>query len=371
LLEYLDRLRGVLGFLVLLITFGAALLAWLPTPTFGLWIAHFIAVELGRWWFFCGIAAALAIRRPRWRIAALLVGVVVAIPGERTRYYVSAYPAESPAQEALAAVTVESDVELGPTVSADLFHPEGATAEKRPLVVVVHGGSWRSGDKGEVPHVSRALAAAGARVADLRYRLAPEHPHPAALADVKCAIGRLRARADVDDERVFLLGRSAGAHLALLASLTAGLPELPPACPVVDRPVAGVAGLYPTTDLVFGDAAPPSPDPIDNRLAIRDFLGFSAREEPVRAAAASPVKYADRVAGLRVLLIHGEADHLVPAAHSERLAAALRSAGYPPELHLVPGADHAFDHHPGGPADAFATGRILALVFGATPAGPP
>lgn len=369
--EYLDRLRGVLGFLVLLITVGTALLAWLPTPTFSLWIAHFIAVELGRGLFFCGVAAALAVRRPRWRIVALLAGVAVAIPGERTRLYVSAHPAESPPPEALAGVTVASDVELSPTVSADLYHPAGASDAKRPLVVVVHGGSWRAGDKGEVPHVSRALAAAGARVADLRYRLAPDHPHPAALADVKCAIGRLRARADVDDDRVFLLGRSAGGHLALLAALTAGLPELPPACPVVDRPVAGVAGLYPTTDLVFGDAAPPSPDPIDNRGALRDFLGFSPGEDAVRAAAASPVKYADRAAGLRVLLIHGEADRLVPAAHSERLAAALRSAGHPPELHLVPGADHAFDHHPGGPADAFATGRILALVFGATPAGPP
>lgn len=361
--SYLVRLRGVLGFLVLLITVGTALLAWLPTPTFGLWMAHFIAVELGRGLFFCGVAAALALRRPRWRIIALLAGIAVAVPGERTRRYVDDYPADAPSPEALAAVTVSPDIVLGPTVSADLYSPPESGHAAKPLVIVVHGGSWRGGDKGEVPHVNRTLAASGAWVADVRYRLSPAHSHPAALADLKCAIGVLRARAGVDDARVFLVGRSAGGHLALLAAMTAGLPELPPSCPVTDRPVAGVAGLYPTTDLVFGDAAPPSPDPIDNRLAIRDFLGFSPESEPVRAAAASPVKYADRAAGLRVLLIHGTNDRLVPAAHSERLAAALRGAGSPPELHLVPGADHAFDHHPGGPADVFALGRLRAMVF--------
>ncbi len=348
----------------MLITMGTALLAWLPTATFGWWVAHFISVELGRGLAFCGVAAALAIRRPRWRVVALLSGLAVAVPGERTRLYVSGYPAETTDAAALETVTVERDVVLAPTVSADLYRAPGAPVGRQPLVVVVHGGSWRGGDKGEVPHVSRALALAGALVADVRYRLAPEHPHPAALADVKCAVGLLRSRPEVDPARIFLVGRSAGGHLALLAALTAGLPELSPACAVPDLPVAGVAGLYATTDLVHADAAPPSPDPIDNRGALRDFLGFAPSDDPVRATAASPVKYADRATGLRVLLVHGTDDRLVPASHGERLAAALRGAGHAPELHLVPGADHAFDHHPGGPADAFALARLRALVFG-------
>lgn len=369
--SYFQRLRAVLALLLMLIVVAGAALAVLPSPTFGLWMGHFVAVELGRAVGACGLAAALLFRGGRVRWISLAAALTVVLPGERTRWALGDLPQPPAGPAALSAAdttppsappVVTKDAPLAGDVTADLYAPTGAGPW--PLVVVVHGGSWHGGDKGEVPHVSMALARAGALVADVRYRLAPGAPHPAGLADVKCALGTLRARPDVDPARVFLLGRSAGGHLALMAALTAGLPELPPSCPVPDLPVRGVAAMYPTTDLVFGDAHPPWPDPIDNRGAYRDYLGFAPADDPERAAAASPVKYAARATGLQVLLIHGTGDRLVPVEHTERMASALRAAGHAPQVLLVPGADHAFDHHPGGPVDTFATAHLTAFVLG-------
>src|SRR5687768_1411411 len=122
----------------------------------------------------------------------------------------------------------------------------------RPVIVVVHGGSWRGGDKGQsltsTTEWSRTLAGKGFVVYDIQYRLAPEAQHPVALQDVRCALAYVRAnaRADgADPERVLLLGRSAGAHLALLAAYRGGeAPCGPPAR------VRGVAALYGAPDLL-------------------------------------------------------------------------------------------------------------------------
>jgi len=98
-----------------------------------------------------------------------------------------------------------------PDLAVDLDLPAGAGPH--PFVLVVHGGAWRSGDKGAMRHVSRALARAGHVVVDVRYRLAPANRFPAAVADVKCVLGRVRQRAAelaIDPDRGALLGRSAG-----------------------------------------------------------------------------------------------------------------------------------------------------------------
>src|SRR5262249_19146740 len=144
-----------------------------------------------------------------------------------------------------------------PGLALDLYRPEGSG--RRPLVAVVHSGSWRSGGKGQAAHVSRALAAAGDVVAGLSFRPAPQHRFRAGVADVKCLVGRLRAEADrfgIDPGRVALLGRSAGGEIALVAAYSAGDERLPPSCAVEDRPVSAVIALYAPTDLAWGHAHP-------------------------------------------------------------------------------------------------------------------
>lgn len=177
------------------------------------------------------------------------------------------------------------------------------------------------------------LAQAGFVVAAADYRLSGEATFPAPLDDVRAAIGWLRARPEVDAERVYLWGESAGAHLALLAALGVEDPA---------GAVQGVVAWFPPTDLLglpddvdmVGGAADRGPDSREAQL-----LGAAAHEVPDLACAASPVSLA-RSDAPPILLMHGEADDMVPARQSIRLADALTAAGAPVELGLIPGARH-------------------------------
>jgi acetyl esterase/lipase len=112
----------------------------------------------------------------------------------------------------------------GVELKMDIYFPKNTTGTT-PLVVFVHGGGWRMGDKGRGPGMTEfpALLSAGFTVASLNYRLAPEYKFPAMIEDVKCAIRSFRAHADeygIDPNRIGVWGESAGAHLANMIGLT-------------------------------------------------------------------------------------------------------------------------------------------------------
>ena len=223
----------------------------------------------------------------------------------------------------------------------DLYLPEAATPV--PVIVHVHGGGWRRGSRRHpLPTLGSdfydRLAAQGFAVAAVDYRLSAEARYPAQLEDVRAAVGWARDNATsygLDAGRVFLWGDSSGGHLALLAALTG-------------VKVQGVVAWFPVTDLAalpadIADAGgTPDPGP-DSREA--QFLGAAASSVPDLAREASPVSHAGAggsgISGAPpVLLMHGEADDMVPAVQSVRLARALARAGSEVELELVPGATH-------------------------------
>jgi acetyl esterase/lipase len=218
----------------------------------------------------------------------------------------------------------------------DLYLPEAGAAPV-PVIVHVHGGGWRRGSRRvPLPRLGAAfygeLAARGFAVAAVDYRLSGEARYPAAVQDVRAAIGWVREHAGaygMDAGRVFAWGDSAGGHLALMAALTGS-------------GVQGVVAWFPVTDLagLLSDVAAaggqPDPGP-ESREAL--FLGAPAASVPDLAREASPVTYASAAAP-PVLLMHGAADDLVPPAQSIRLAGALTEAGARVELELVPGATH-------------------------------
>jgi acetyl esterase/lipase len=218
----------------------------------------------------------------------------------------------------------------------DLYRPD-APAAPVPVIVHVHGGGWRRGSRRvPLPRLGSGfydeLAARGFAVAAIDYRLSGEARYPAAVEDVRAAIGWVREHADaygMDAGRVFAWGDSAGGHLALLAALTGS-------------GVQGVVAWFPVTDLagllsdVTEAGGHPDPGP-ESREAL--FLGAPAASVPGLAREASPVTYASAAAP-PVLLMHGAADDLVPPAQSIRLAEALAQAGARVELELVPGATH-------------------------------
>jgi acetyl esterase/lipase len=358
--------------LLALVSGLAATSMLLPAPTWSLWLVHAGLLETSLGVTVVGLLAFVLGRRGRrgpWASGLALFGT-----GAGLLPFAAACPLYlgSPASFSWLEyvrgfqgppVRVESDLELDAGgLRADVYH--GAGRGPRPLVVVVHGGSWQRGDKGEARYVSRALAAAGYVVADVQYRLAPRHLFPEAVADVKCWVGRLRERAQalgVDPRRLALLGRSAGGEVALVAAYSMGDARITPSCEVAEAPVQGVVSLYGPTDLPWGHDNPIFPDPIDGPGAIEAYLGGTPSQAPEAYRLASPLSWADRPLP-STLLIHGAGDRLVRAEHAGRLATGLRAAGRSVETLLIPMADHGFDRRPGGLGEQLARAAILRFL---------
>jgi acetyl esterase/lipase len=352
-----------------------ALLIVVPSPSYGFWKAHLAAQETSLLGGLLGVLAlGLAAKRgarPRRALALALPATIVnlGLPLSAVPAYRAAGAPFSPAAYVCSAcaapppqVEVRRDVLLPGApkgLECDLYLPPQAGT--RPLLVVVHGGSWRGGDKGVAAGLSQQLAARGFLVADLRYRLAPAAPFPAAVRDVKCLVGLLRARAAelrLDPQRVTLLGRSAGGQIALLAAYSAGDARLPPTCEVSDAPVSGVAAFYAPTDLAWGHAFPLRPDVVSGPESLELYLGGPPATQAEAYRLASPQTWVDRPLP-RTLLVHGTGDRLVSVEHARRLAMALRAARHPVELVEIPHADHAYDIRVGGVGEQLSRSVLL------------
>jgi acetyl esterase/lipase len=141
----------------------------------------------------------------------------------------------------------------------DLFVPPGA--EKHPVLIFVHGGSWRTGDRhaaaGVYRRLGRRFANKGILTAVISYRLAPDNKHPASVRDVARAIAAVMRNAERyggDRSRVFIMGHSAGAHLVALAACD---PEWLFEARVDTRSIAGVIGISGPYDVArLGKEAP-------------------------------------------------------------------------------------------------------------------
>ena len=235
----------------------------------------------------------------------------------------------------------------GENLKLDVWRPpadpgaEAGDGAGRPAVVVVHGGGWRSGSRGEFPEWNAWLAEKGYVVFDIDYRLSPPPNWRSAPGDVRCAVGWVKensSRYGVDPGRVALMGRSAGGHLALLTAYTEGASALPAGCEVrngQDTAVAAVAAFYPPTDLARLSSS--------GYLAGMDrFLGGTRRALPGRYRLSSPVARVDP-GDPPTLLVHGGDDEIVPPGESELLTGRLREAGVAHRLVRLPWANHTFD----------------------------
>ena len=208
-----------------------------------------------------------------------------------------------------------------------------------PVVVVVHGGFWRSGYGLELGRpLAVDLANSGVAAWNVEYRrVGGGGGWPATFDDVAAAVDLLAgpvqdaAAGRLDLARVVAVGHSAGGHLAAWLAARPGLPDgAPGADPAVAlRGAVSQAGVL---DLV--DAAERSV----GGSAVPDLMGATPGDDPRRYALASPV--ARLPIGVPVVCVHGTDDANVPIRQSERFVAAAGSAGGTAELVTLPGVDH-------------------------------
>lgn len=384
----MSRVALILGLLVALAAAAAAALIVLPAPTKTLALAAIVAGERSVFIIGAGVLAsvlALMGSRPGGRLvatlvvlislAAIVVGLIppaqaLRLASERrvdlsfSRYLHARVDTEGPQP---AAKTVTYATVDGRALGLDVYAPPTPSTTPGRAVLVIHGGGWSGGDKGDASHFSQWLADRGFTVFDVEYRTAPQPNWKTATGDVKCAIGWVKQHAstpdwNIDPKHVTLLGRSAGGHLALLAAYTPTEARLPPSCAAPDTTVESVVALYPPTDLTWGYAHPGNPSVYDSQAKLVGFVGGPPQSTADLYSLLSPTTRVTADAP-RTLLIHGGRDQFVGKQHLEMMADKLQAASVRYDTLLIPYAQHCFDFVFGGFSGQIMEGVLLRFIY--------
>lgn len=264
-------------------------------------------------------------------------------------------------------VQIATDLVYGKRSTRNVLDLAVPTAAKPPpLVVFIHGGAFRIGDKTDGVRERQSLIDAGFAVASLNYRYSTEAFWPAQLDDLRDAFAFLRRMAaefGYDASRIASFGPSAGGHLSAACGIAFALdPGQRLAASVVWFPPID----FPTMDSDIEASGVPratgrndAPDSPESAL-----VGAVVATDPERARSASPVTL---LGGLPArtplpafLIMHGAKDPFIGAMQSRRLHAAIAAHGTAPRLdhEVLPEGTHG-----GGDFDKPRTmARVIAFL---------
>ena len=243
------------------------------------------------------------------------------------------------------AIKATKDVEYAAVGSRhlklDLYIPENYSING--VIVWIHGGAWRSGSKDKVPVVG--LVDKGWAIASVDYRLSGEARFPAQIHDIKAAIRFLRAKSEkfgIKADNVFIIGSSAGGHLAALAGITNGHEVLEGK--VGDyrsesSAIQGIVSLYGASNLttILNQSTPHG---LSVRVPALDlFIGGQPDDLVEETRLASPVFHVD-ANDPPLLMIHGDQDPQMPINQSHELEGRYESVGAPVIFEALHGAKH-------------------------------
>lgn len=246
--------------------------------------------------------------------------------------------------------TIEKDVTYasiaGTDLKMDVYYPKSRGPWRG--LIFIHGGAWSEGDKAPL-----TVVPPGFLVTSINYRLYPYAHFPAMIEDVKCAIRYLRAHAveyNLDPKRIALIGHSAGGHLAALAGLTWDS-SLWVSGPYLDHSsqVKAVVELSGPTDLSKDFSE-------DVTNLIVDVFGKNQLQS------SSPVTYA-RNDSPSFLIVHGDADDVVPVEQATFLHDALIKAGGRSKRIILKNVNHALEPVNGKPGQSFNLTMSRILLF--------
>jgi len=225
----------------------------------------------------------------------------------------------------------------------DLYLPKSGA--KVPLIIFIHGGGFRGGDKGDQNPTQ--FLSQGYAVASMNYRLSQDAIFPAQIEDCKAAVRWLRSNAvkyRLDTDHFGVWGTSAGGHLAAMLGTTgaANVFDVGENLEFSSR-VQVVADYFGPTDFLqmeahrlpggMGHDGPGSPESA--------LIGGALQQNKEKVRKANPITYITPAAP-PFFIAHGDADPLVPHHQSELLEAALKTAGVPVTFYTVKGGGHGF-----------------------------
>ncbi|MCW2607534.1 MAG: hypothetical protein JWO60_2227 [Frankiales bacterium] len=264
---------------------------------------------------------------------------------------------------------VETDQAYGPHGRANRLevwrHRDLPRDGQAPVLLQLPGGGWvRGSRRGQAHPLLGHLAARGWVCVSASYRVSPRHRWPAQVVDAKRALAWVRQEVAAhggDPSFVAVTGGSAGGHLAALLALTAGDPLFQPGFEDADTSVQACVPLYGRYDWL-GTQGP-------GRRSLVAFLGRvvvgrSVDEVPEVFRAASPL-HRVHAGAPPFLVVHGDADTVIPVGEAQEFVAALRAVSRAPVAYAeLPGAQHAFEllGSPRARATATAVETFLSWV---------
>ncbi len=237
-----------------------------------------------------------------------------------------------------------------PRQRLDLYLPKKRSNDQPlPVVVYIHGGGWRNGDKnGGLNWVAPMLATGDYAGASIGYRLTGESQWPTQIHDCKAAIRWLKAHAkeyNLDEDKIGVIGTSAGGHLVSMLGTSGDVSSLEGSLGKhLDKSsnVACVVNLFGPENFITMQMQPSTID----RQSTKDYpeallLGGTISDRQDAAREASPVTHISK-GDAPFFTAHGTNDPLVPFDQGKELHAALQLAGVSSLFQEMTDAGHGF-----------------------------
>jgi len=261
-----------------------------------------------------------------WKICCsvvVLLSLATVVAAETTR---------APDEDASVKIIYQADTVYGRVhgagLLADVAYPESQQA--LPAIISVHGGRWRGGHKRDTSSIDvKQWAGFGFFAMSIDYRLVGCTLAPACYQDMQCAIRFVHAHAEqynIDTDRIFLIGQSAGGHMVSLAATLGDGPFTRTGGWEKEsnefRAVISVAANYELTTLSWGTIwTPASVDPIEARKLASPVNHVSPTTKPL-------------------LILHADNDRSVPIKNALLMVEAMKKAGAPHVFHRYPKMGH-------------------------------
>jgi acetyl esterase/lipase len=227
----------------------------------------------------------------------------------------------------------------GVELSINIAFPEKTSVKLRPVLLMIHGGGFISGDKSSKNKQIIKFSKRGFVSASAMYRLSPKYRFPAAIDDIKLAVRFLKANAvkyHIDPERIIVSGSSAGSYLAVMVGVTGNsnnfsdydlYSEFNSSVRAVTAQSAPIGDF---TQLKYAE-----------QKTIKRLIPLNYTDKQAILSAMSPMTYLD-IKDPPFFLSHGDKDPIIPVELSREFVSKLESINHEFEYHEVNGGTHSF-----------------------------
>lgn len=257
------------------------------------------------------------------------------------------------------------DSNNGRDLHLDIFSPANKIKSKYPAVILIHGGGWRSGNKSMQHTMAARLAAHNYVAAAVEYRLSPEALYPSGVSDLKNALKWIRRNAgsyNIDENKIAVLGCSAGGTLAALLGTTNGDIRFEDTADYSEnlsdvQAVVDIDGMLDFTDPAESGK---DNDPLKSSSG-RLWFGASYKEKPELWREASPLYHVNKRAA-PIVFINSSIERF--HAGRDEMIRVLKSFNIYYEVHTIENAPHTFWlFHPWFEKTAGFTIEFLDKIF--------